>query len=345
MRDLQSRDPPPKSAADASPNPDRRADAALKLILLKQLEILERHEAGALRNEETESLHDFRIAVRRARTVLNQLKGVLPERAADRLSAKLAWLGQSTSEARDLDVYLEDFEALKTALPLSFQADIEHLRGFLENRADLAHGELARCLHSRQYRSLLTEWRRFAAAPVPKRPSAPHARKPIRDLANARIFKLYRRVLKQGRQVRPETPDEHLHELRKTCKKLRYLLEFFRDFHPREEIAQLVGQLKTLQDYLGEHQDIHARIDKLRRLAPDMRLDPNVPAAALLAMGALLDRLETRQLKLRKHFPECFAPFAHARNRAGFRRLFHSCAQTGLNEHKQRNDPAGGDSS
>lgn len=319
MSDLASRDPPnPAAYAD----PQRRADRALQEILGKQLEILERHEAGTLRNEDNESLHDFRIALRRARTVLNQFKGAFPERARARLSAKLLWLGQITGEARDLDVYLEEFETLQTALPASFRADIAHLRGFLENRADLAHGKLARDLNSAQYRSLLRDWRRLATAPPPKRPSAPEALKPIRDLANARLFKLYRRALKQGRKIRPDSPADDLHELRKTCKKLRYLLEFFRDFHPREEIVQAIGQLKRLQDYLGEHQDIHARIEKLRHLAPYMRSDLAVPADALLAMGALLDRLETRQSKLRKHFSECFSPFAHPRNREAFRRMF-----------------------
>jgi CHAD domain-containing protein len=312
-----------KGATGLSPLfPGLRGDAAAKAILLRLLEAIEANEAGVLLGEDPEALHDFRIAVRRTRSALGQIKGVFPPRTVSRFSANFAWLGQITGEPRDLDVYLLGFDALKAGLPAPFQDGIEPLRGFLARRAGLAHAGLARQLRGRRYRKLLADWRRFLLAPCPARPSAPRARTPVQRIASERLWKLFRRVLKEGRAIRPDTPAESIHELRKSCKKLRYLLEFFRPLYPPDETARIIKQLKKLQDYLGEFQDVHTRIDMLGRLGGEMRADASVPTGTLLALGVLLAVLDSRQLALRKAFPGHFDAFANAGNRARFRGLF-----------------------
>lgn len=309
-------------AVEERVDPLWRSDAATKAILLGLLDVMEHKEAGVLQNEDTEFLHDFRIAVRRTRSALGQIKGVFPERATRIYASHFAWLGGVTSPPRDFDVYLLGFDELKAGLAEPFREGIEPLRGVLEHHSDLAHAELARQLHSHRYRSLLGGWRKFLAAPCPKRPAAPQALTPIRELADVRIWKMFRRALKEGRAIRRDTPPEHIHELRKTCKKLRYLLEFFRHFHPQEDIDKPIKQLKRLQNYLGDFQDVHARIDLLRRLSLEMRQDASVPTDSLLSLGALLASLERRQKSLREEFGDRFAPFAHARNRERFVQLF-----------------------
>lgn len=309
-------------AVDTQPNPAQRGDAAVKAILLRLLDAMEAQQAGVLLNEDPECLHDFRIAVRRTRSALGQVKRVFPDSTVRRFGPRFAWLGQITSEPRDFDVYLLGFDELKANLPPAFQDDLEPLRGFLKRHADLAHTVLAKQIQSRHYRKLLAGWRKLLASPCPKRPTAPHALTPIQAIANKRIWRLFRRVLKEGRAIHPETPVENIHELRKTCKKLRYLLEFFRDLYPPEEINHPIKQLKRLQDYLGDFQDVHARIDMLRRISKEMREDPSIPTESLLALGVLLAALEQRQRALREAFAERFRPFAKSGNRARFRGLF-----------------------
>ena len=317
----ESQQPPPL-AGTPEPDTSLRGDRASKAILLRLLEAIEANEAGVLLNADPECLHDFRIAVRRTRSALGQIKGVFPARAVARFAPRFAWLGQITSEPRDFDVYLLGFDELKTGLPKHFHGGIEPLRGFLEHHADLAHAELARQIHSQRYRALLADWRKFLAAPCPRRPAAPQALAPIRDIGGARLWRLFRRAIKQGQAIAPDTSAEAIHELRKTCKKLRYLLEFFRTFYPPDEINRPIKQLKKLQDYLGEFQDVHARIGMLEVISHEMRKDAVVPTEALLALGVLLAALDRRQAKLRKAFTEHFEPFAHRRNRERFRALF-----------------------
>jgi CHAD domain-containing protein len=143
-------------------------------------------------------------------------------------------------------------------------------------------------------------------------------------MVDARLWKLFKRVLKQGRAICPDTPPEYIHELRKSCKKLRYMLEIFRALYPAEVIARPIKQLKKLQDYLGDFQDVHARIDTLKRVSQAMREDTGVPTEALLALGILLAVLDGRQKELRETFPAHFEPFARNRNRMRFRALVKS---------------------
>ena len=100
------------------------------------------------------------------------------------------------------------------------------------------------------------------------------------------------------------------------------MLEFFRDLHAPEEIDKPIKQLKKLQNYLGDFQDVHARIDMLRGISHEMRNDATVSTETLLALGCLLASLDNRQTALRLEFPEHFDPFANSRNRERFKELF-----------------------
>ncbi len=310
------------TTAKAALDPAQRSDAATKAILRQLFEELNANEAGVLRNADPECLHDFRIAVRRTRSALGQLKGVFPERTARRFAARFAWLGTITSPPRDLDVYLLGFDQLKAGLAGPFRDGIEPLRVFLQSHCDLAHAKLNRQLQSVRYRALLASWEKFLALPCPKRPHAPKALMSAKAMADSRIWKLFRRVLKEGKHIDGKSPAERIHELRKTCKKLRYLLEFFRPLYPAEAIERPVKQLKKLQNYLGDFQDVHARIDMLRGISHQMRKNSTVPTHTLLALGGLLAALDDRQAALRKAFPKHFSHFANSKNRQRFEALF-----------------------
>ncbi len=98
-------------------DPSMRADAATKLILGTAFSSLQRNEAGVLADLDSEFLHDFRVAVRRTRSALAQIKDVLPQKAVDAFRDEFAWLGQITGPTRDLDVYLLEMDEFAAALP------------------------------------------------------------------------------------------------------------------------------------------------------------------------------------------------------------------------------------
>jgi CHAD domain-containing protein len=303
-------------------DPDVRADQAIRIILHRLLDVMLANEAGTRTGTDTEFLHDFRVAVRRTRSALGQIKGVLPLPVLNRYKREFAWLGQITGNTRDLDVYLLTFDDYRNSLPASMQADIEALRDFLHRHWQIEHKALVRALDTARYRRLVSSWRTFLETPVKERSTLPNARRPVYEVACERIWRVYKRILKEGRAIEADTPAEALHELRKTAKKLRYLMEFFQSLFPSGKIKRLIGVLKSLQNNLGDFQDYEVQVHTLKRFSEQMVEENMAPAGTLLAMGMLIEGLERRQQQARQEFSERFSTFSLPDNQARFRTLF-----------------------
>ena len=315
---------PPADEVAGSPEltTDLRADVALRRILATLFEIVVNNEAGIIDNIDSEFLHDFRVAVRRSRAVLGQLKGVFPERSIRRFAEDLAWLGAVTGPMRDLDVYLLHVSDLEALLPHALGGELEPLRALLTSEAAAAHAALVRYLSSARYRHFKQQWPAYLARPPARRPAAPNALEPIGSLAGRRIWTLYRRISKAADVVDENTPSERIHELRKTCKKLRYLLEYVEPLHPADRVRRPIRDLKALQDHLGAFQDAEVQMDYLREWFSRLRGDAQVSSQTLLALGMLFGRFEQRQSSRRAEIPPALRRFARKEERARFKSLF-----------------------
>lgn len=305
--------------------PAMRADQAARIILHRLLDTLVANEAGVRTGRDTEFLHDFRVSVRRTRSALTQIKGVLPARILERYKAEFAWLGQATGPLRDLDVYLLKFDDYRDSLPEAVRADIDPLRTFLLRHQRLEHQALLKVLNSARYRRLLKSWRKFLEQPVSERSTLANARRPVIAVSCRRIWRVYRNILREGNTIDSDSPATALHEIRKTGKKLRYLMEFFQSLFPEEEIRELIRELKLLQDNLGDFQDYEVQVTALKRFGEQMVDEDAVPAGTLLAMGMLIDGLEQRQHQAREEFAGRFANFSLQKNQDKFRKLFTGC--------------------
>jgi CHAD domain-containing protein len=305
-------------------DPAMRADQATRVIMHRLLDIILQNEAGTRTGTDTEFLHDFRVSLRRTRSALSQIKEVFPKRIVDRYKTEFAWLGQITSPSRDLDVYLLQFNEYRDSLPTSMQTDIEPLRTFLIRHQKIENKNLVKALDSARYRRLIMSWRAVLEEPVNERSTLKNAGRPVLEVASERIWRIYRRVIKEGNAITFESPAEALHDLRKTCKKLRYLMEFFQSLYTSGNIKGLIGALKTLQDNLGDFQDYEVQVLTLKKFSHQMVAEGSVSPDTLLAMGVLIDGLERRQQLAHEEFSGRFAGFSQQKNQERFRKLFAS---------------------
>jgi CHAD domain-containing protein len=305
-------------------DPDMRADQASKLILHRLLDIMLQNEAGTRTGTDTEFLHDYRVAIRRTRSALSQIKAVFPKQIVDRYKTEFAWLGQITSPSRDLDVYLLTFDEYRDSLPVHMQADIEPLREFLIRHQKLENTALVKAMDSARYRRLIENWRNFLDQPVNERTTLKNAGRPILEVACARIWRIYRVAIREGNAIDANSPAEALHDLRKTCKKLRYLMEFFQSLYSSSDIKELIRVLKTLQDNLGDFQDYEVQVSTLKKFSHQMVAEGQVPPDTLLSMGVLIDGLERRQHQAREEFSDRYHRFSQQDNQERFRQLFAS---------------------
>ncbi len=304
-------------------DPEERADAGMKRLYLGLLATMETNLEGVKQDWDSEFLHDFRVAVRRTRSGLTQVKGVFPPRIAERFRRDFAWLGKATGPCRDLDVYLLKMGNYLEPLNDS-KDDLFPLVEYLLRAKKDAHKELSANLESRKFQNLLTAWKRFLLTPVPRRPRAERALQPIWSESRTRLARVYRRVIKRGLRIDDSSPPADLHRVRLDCKKLRYLLEFFRSLFEAESVELFVRRLKDLQNNLGDFNDLQVQQAALREWAEESRTGRSLPAATLLAMGRLLDLLESQEGKEQSRFGRTFARFAKPANRRLFERLIKS---------------------
>ena len=121
-----------------------RADLAAALVLRRLLEIMRANLPGTIAELDPEFLHDFRVAVRRSRAVQRELRDVFPATPLARFRAGFRRLQQITSDVRDLDVYVIDFDDFRAQLPQSAAADLDPLLLVLRKRRAAAFSRSAR---------------------------------------------------------------------------------------------------------------------------------------------------------------------------------------------------------
>jgi hypothetical protein len=149
-------------------SPEMRADEATTVILRFLLDVIKTNEAYVKQDIDTEFLHDFRVAVRRTRSSLSQIKAVFPEDVTERFKRDFATIGQLSNELRDLDVYLLDAPRYRALLPEFLRDDIEPLFELLRHRRAQALQEFTVGLnlpgHYQVWQTYPREFRRRNAA-------------------------------------------------------------------------------------------------------------------------------------------------------------------------------------
>jgi CHAD domain-containing protein len=298
------------SGVDAEITASMPASVAVARLLLRLLDTLEQNVDGVLRDIDTEFLHDLRVAVRRTRSAIKLLGVVLPADLARHYATEFKWLGDMTTPTRDLDVFLLGFGPMTAQLVAASPADLEPLRAFLVRRRAREFRRLAAALRGPRFRAITDDWRKALleirdAAP-PKRRRPPIAA----ELALSTTERAFRRIVAHGAAITTDSPPESLHDLRKRAKELRYLLEFFAPLHDPVAYRKVVGDLKSLQDCLGDFQDSQVQREEIHALADEMLAERAAPAATLLAMGEIAAKLTLSQAEARADFARRFARFA-----------------------------------
>jgi CHAD domain-containing protein len=290
--------------------PTLRSDEAIRVILRELFHIIKCNTEGVKNDIDTEFLHDFRVAVRRARAVLGQIKEVFPAEVTAQLKKDCAYLGAMTNPVRDLDVYLLHQGHYKTLLPPSVRPDIEPLFAHLQRERTKAYHTLRRQLDSPTYADLLRRWEAFLAQSPTGDVEAANTSRPIIEVAGKRLRRLCRNIVQLGTQLLTEPDDERLHELRIVCKKLRYVLECFSSLFPGKKTAILIKCLRHLQDNLGRAHDLFVQQAALRHFATTCSGAEPQRHNTLQALDILMHRLEEDKQTVRQAFPALFAAFA-----------------------------------
>lgn len=322
--DLASADLPPAvyGRVPAIANTDALG-TALKTVLAANFYVIDRCEHGVEADLDTEFLHDYRIALRRMRSLFDAFRHLFDARTAGLLKADLKWLNEVSGGRRDLDVFLHQFPALQRSTPGRHAVALEQLRDFIVTERENAQSRLVHEFAGERYAVFKTDWQSVLE----------HAQfageghdEPVTEAAAASIWRTYRRIRKRIRTPRLSDSIDALHAVRKDCKKLRYQIESFRTLFPHRRLNRAVAELKQLQDILGAVCDLSVQQEFLvaRRARMLERLTEPAPMAQLLE--TLLARYAAAEEELRRNISNDLARFASKDVARRYRKLFTAVA-------------------
>jgi CHAD domain-containing protein len=313
--------PPPRdvSRLDVALERSVRADVGARQIYQALLDIIVANESGVRADLDTEFLHDYRVSLRRTRSLLGQIKNVFPADAVTHFRTEFHWLARATTTKRDLDVLLLSLRRTSESLPAG---DLAAFLAFLSRKQLHEQGLLEQVLESSRYRTLLSDWRAFLQDAQPGAPEPADAARALVEITSRRILRLYRRLVDRAMTIDDKTSAKAIHQVRIQAKKLRYMIDATRSLHDRRDLDQIIDNLKKVQTVLGDFNDAQVQernlLDCRRALAEAGAGD----SAALLTVERLAENARNRAVSLRPQVDRELSRFCKDSIRANFHRLF-----------------------
>ncbi len=237
-------------------------------------------EKAVLAGREPESLHEMRVGARRLRTALRVFDQALDMPKAANADC-VADLCRGLGELRDLDVQMAVLQTrYRPHLDEAEQQILSRVLAVLAERRQVAFEKATEMLtRSRSpYKAMKSACKKWLAEPQFDGLAAHALVSVLPNLVSPWLSKL---LLHPGWWVATVdiTPSHNLvlHNLRKTCKTLRYQLEFFQPFYGAK--AQLwLRELKSVQGILGAVQDGDVLLDLLSDVLPKRAEYPGLKA-------------------------------------------------------------------
>jgi len=278
--------------------PDTTVGAGLRVMIASGLRSLKgASQRGG--SERPDSVHRFRIGLRRLRSVLSAFSKVLPEEERRALSQRLGSIGRSYSPLREWDVFLAaTVQPLAESLPdepslIEIDATAREARKrALPDAGGLRHQveDIVATIEEAQWLQRPTgafelEWD-----------------KDLKGFAGGLLAKRHRRIRKHLKKV--DIADQSdFHKLRIEAKKIRYPAEMFGNLFEPKLVDDYLDRLIAVQDALGHLNDSLVARERLTELPVSSRAQGLVSGWLAHEVTARRDRFPRAAKRLRKAVP------------------------------------------
>jgi CHAD domain-containing protein len=264
--------------------PRKRAPAVehVRTHLRTQLAEIERTDPLIRTGDDPDAIHDFRVAVRRMRSVLKSTRALFERDWLKSLRDELRWIAGELGDARDLDVLLLELrkDAGPDAAPMLKQLETQRRRAWKRARS---------ALESERYGKLLDRLAEAVEAPLVRK-----AHVSLEAVA-AREFEKLRR---EARRLGPKTSPADVHRVRIRAKRARYAAELATSVAGRKRIHRFIEATKKFQDIVGAHHDAVVAEERIQGL-----MDNTNNTRTAFAAGRLVERSAAGRRRLaRKKF-------------------------------------------
>ncbi len=228
--------------------------------------------------DNSQALHDMRVALRRLRSWLRAMNDVLHD-VGGKTRARLEAIADTSNTSRDAEVLLDWLRERVTTLTPRERAAARHLVTVLTERKARADARLQEEIDRRLERTLRTLRRRLSRHAAPVNPADGVADPTFGAVLAHGILAQEAALADALGAVNTIVDDERIHRARIRGKRLRYVLEPLTDVS--DDAKTLVQRLKQLQDALGEVHNAHFWSSELGKAMEDAAHEDARAIAAL----------------------------------------------------------------
>jgi CHAD domain-containing protein len=213
-------------------------------------------QAEVLASDESEAVHQMRVATRRLRSTLRIFRPYYRQSVLRPFRRALRAVAEALGKVRDLDVYRQHLSAYTKQQPAASRRELRLLNAGLAVPHSALRQSLCDYLLSEAHTEFLSAFAAFVQTPLAGvREGAVELPVPQRvcEVVPRLIYEQYG-VVRAYAPLLSTATAEQLHALRIEVKRLRYLIEAFGELlGTRAELP--VEACKQLQDFLGDLQD------------------------------------------------------------------------------------------
>lgn len=202
------------------------------------------------KRRDADALHDFRVAVRRLRSVLRAYREHVGRAGSKKLRRKLHSLARATAKGRDAEVQFAWMAAQRERLARRERAGLNWILKTLRDEVRAGYRDARRTIRGTFPDLANTLQKRLASARADS-----DAAPAFGEAAATRVAAHTDALIERLTLVTSSAHDAEAHRARIAAKRLRYLLEPMTPYLPAA--GGLVTRLKALQDVLGDLHDLH----------------------------------------------------------------------------------------
>lgn len=211
--------------------------------------------------EDAEALHDFRVGLRRLRSLMRAYRRELGGSVGRKDLGRVRDLARATGESRDLEVQIAWLAAERERMESWHRPGVDALLAHLRERKSAADVRLHREAAKRFPKERKRLAKRLAVYEASVSLEQPGEGAPLSVVLAALVGEAAAELRQRLDAARSIEDQEEAHEARIAAKRLRYLLEPFD--HTSPAVRAAVKELKKLQETLGEMHDAEVLRDAL----------------------------------------------------------------------------------
>lgn len=285
--------------------PFLQLDHAIHGMVHLLVEEIQKYQKALIQNPmEVETLHQFRVTMRKLRALLQEFQPFFDPLWVKTHKKILADLMEETNAKRDNDVALIDIDSFQEQLSPEGQKSLETLKVSLEEKKKKLKEKLITFISGE---ILSSELEILSKSSQNSDIYLHTAKQPLIFIAIHVVNKRIEEIISEGKHLKKGTDKKAYHKLRIQFKKLRYLFELLAPIIDVSKLEKALSHLKKIQTILGEINDLQVQKNELGDFCQICKSKKQTP------LKTLQKQMNAKEKKRMKAFKKAFKTFKKER--------------------------------